>query len=156
MGIRGQNSEAWLSRWRQGDCPVHGVGLSADHVHTPAAPAAPAAAADANVDSDDEDGNGDDASEDADGGDHEDGDGDDGADHSVAVGCPREGCTVLACQWPGKDGSHSFFGWLAGPDEIRAALAHGGDIATEGPRPGHHARSVRTAWPLPGEETRRR
>jgi hypothetical protein len=27
MAIRGQNPDAWLSRWRQGCCPVHGVGF---------------------------------------------------------------------------------------------------------------------------------
>ena len=27
MAVRGQNPEAWLARWRQGSCPVHGLGL---------------------------------------------------------------------------------------------------------------------------------
>jgi hypothetical protein len=29
MGIRGQGPDAWLARWRAGDCPVHGVGCVA-------------------------------------------------------------------------------------------------------------------------------
>ncbi len=27
MAVRGQNPEAWLARWRQGSCPIHGLGL---------------------------------------------------------------------------------------------------------------------------------
>ena len=78
---------------------------------------------------------------------------DDGAaapspEDGVAAHCPREACTVRACRWPGKDDAHSFFGWLAGPDDARQALVRGGDIEADGPRPGSHARSVRTAWRL--------
>lgn len=30
MSIRGQSPDAWLARWRAGDCPVHGVGCAAN------------------------------------------------------------------------------------------------------------------------------
>jgi hypothetical protein len=30
MGVRGQNNEAWMSRWRAGTCPVHGKGFVED------------------------------------------------------------------------------------------------------------------------------
>lgn len=29
MKVRGQNPNAWVARWRQGTCPVHGRGLAA-------------------------------------------------------------------------------------------------------------------------------
>jgi hypothetical protein len=29
MGIRGQGPEAWVARFRQGNCPIHGLGLVA-------------------------------------------------------------------------------------------------------------------------------
>lgn len=115
MSVRGQTPEAWLARWRRGDCPVHGGGM----VDEEAAPNAV-----------DEHG---------------------GAAEGRAARCARAECSLRACRWPGKDASHSFFGWLAGPEEIRAALAGAGDIEDGGPRPGHHARSVRTAWPLPDD-----
>lgn len=37
MGVRGQSHEAWLSRWRDGACPVHGVGFIDDPEAGPAA-----------------------------------------------------------------------------------------------------------------------
>lgn len=43
MKVRGQHTNAWLSRWRQGTCPIHGRGL----VERPDAAA--------NVDRDDDD-----------------------------------------------------------------------------------------------------
>lgn len=36
MGVRGQNNEAWLKRWRTGNCPVHGRGYVADWDAAPA------------------------------------------------------------------------------------------------------------------------
>ena len=27
MGVRGQNPEAWVARFRQGTCPIHGTGF---------------------------------------------------------------------------------------------------------------------------------
>jgi hypothetical protein len=30
MGVRGQSNEAWLKRWREGLCPVHGIGFVPD------------------------------------------------------------------------------------------------------------------------------
>jgi hypothetical protein len=28
MTIRGQNHDAWIARWRAGNCPVHGIGCA--------------------------------------------------------------------------------------------------------------------------------
>lgn len=120
MKVRGQHTNAWLSRWRQGTCPIHGRGL----VERPQ----PADAA--NADDDDFDGDA------------------EVAEQMVEVACTKDACTVVVAQWPGKNQWHSLWGWLEGPDDIHAALVKAGDIPPEGPRPGHQARMVRTGWPL--------
>lgn len=104
MGVRGQGPDAWLARWRAGDCPVHGVGCA-------------------------------------------------GSDEVVAEGykvasCTREGCDVVVAQWPGRDQHHAKHGWIAGPEEIRAALVKAGQIEASGPKPGRWADDARVSWPL--------
>ena len=73
-----------------------------------------------------------------------------GVDESyLEVKCPDPECTLRATQWPGKDQHHSFFGLRAGSDALRTALTQSGDIDREtSSRPGAHARTVRTSWPL--------
>ena len=73
-----------------------------------------------------------------------------GVDESyLEVKCPDLECTLRATQWPGKDQHHSFFGLRAGSDALRTALTQSGDIDREtSSRPGAHARTVRTSWPL--------
>ncbi len=67
----------------------------------------------------------------------------------VHVRCPDPECTLRATQWPGKDEQHSFYGLRDGVDVIRVALTESGDIDYQAStRPGAHARSVRTSWPL--------
>ncbi len=123
MKVRGQHSTAWLSRWRQGTCPIHGRGLverESSHAE--------------HADDDDDDDL-------------------DAEESMVEVACTKEGCTIVVAQWPGKNRWHSVWGLIDGPEEIRTALAKGGDIPSEGHRPGHQARMVRTSWPLgEGEE----
>jgi hypothetical protein len=63
----------------------------------------------------------------------------------------RDGCTVVVAQWPGKDAHHRKLGWVAGPDDVKAALVKAGQIAAEGNEPGRWAVDVRTSWPLEPE-----
>ena len=64
--------------------------------------------------------------------------------------CPKDECVLRVTLSPGKDAWHGFYGWRAGPDEIRAVLVRAGDLQDDG-RPGHYARSVRTGYPLSEE-----
>jgi hypothetical protein len=111
MKVRGQNPNAWRARWQQGNCPVHGLGLSA---------------------SSEEDSSAD-------------------ASKGYEVFCSHEECELRAWQWPGKDRFHSRFGWVSGPEEVKAALVKASEIVEEGTSPGRYARDVRTAWPT-GED----
>jgi len=108
MSVRGQNNEAWLSRWRDGACPVHGTGFVVD-THAPA------------------------------------------AEGYVAVRCAVDECDVRAAQWPGKDENHASFGFIAGPEPVRALLAKAGDVDAAGDKPGPRARMVRIAYRLEEE-----
>jgi hypothetical protein len=65
--------------------------------------------------------------------------------------CPREECTVVVAQWPGKDKHHAKLGWVAGPDEIKAVLVKAGDIDESSPAPGRNAAMVRMSYPVEDE-----
>ena len=102
MRARGQSQEAWLSRWRDGACPIHGTGFVADV---------------------------------------------DGPDHTV-VRCSKEDCVLRAARWPAQDEHHASFGWIAGPDEIRALFVKAGDIEVDSAKPGRRGRIVRISYRL--------
>lgn len=72
------------------------------------------------------------------------------ADGYRVARCARaaDGCTVQVALWPGKDAHHARLGWLAGPDDVRAALVKAGQIQADGAGPGRWARETRTSWPL--------
>mgnify|MGYP001544587036 CR=1 FL=1 len=112
MSVRGQNNEAWLKRWRDGACPIHGRGFVVDT-------SASAAAATAGP-----------------------------ADAFVRVRCAVDECDVRAARWPGTDEHHASFGFLAGPDNVRALLAKAGDVDASSPAPGKRARMVRISYRL--------
>ncbi len=126
MSIRGQNPEAWRARWRTGTCPVHGVGF-------------------ADVKSADVKSAGDEQSED------EADEVSDGAASYRLQMCPREDCQVRVARFAGHDEHHASFGWVAGGDDIRAALAKAGEIAAEGVRPGKWGRVTRVSYRLEEE-----
>jgi hypothetical protein len=115
MGVRGQSPEAWVSRWRKGDCPIHGLGL---------------VPVDAAVD----DGDNSRAS---------------GRDNTaaVAVHCTHEECDFHANRFAGRDRYHHRFGWVAGPDNIRAALRKANAIDDDG-APSRWTADTRTSYPL--------
>jgi hypothetical protein len=67
---------------------------------------------------------------------------------AVAVMCAETDCSVRALQWPGKP-EHSFYGLLEASADIVTALTASGDIHHEDKtKPGPHARTMRTSWPL--------
>jgi hypothetical protein len=64
------------------------------------------------------------------------------------VGRVGEPCAILVARFAGKDEHHASFGWVKGPDDIRAALAHAGELAATGVRPGKWGKEVRVSHPL--------
>lgn len=117
MGVRGQSPEAWVSRWRQGNCPIHGLGLM------------PVVA----------------SVDDGDSRAH-------GRDNTVAVEvhCTHEECDFHAARFAGRDRYHHRFGWVTGPDTIRAALRKANAIDDTG-APSRWAADARTSYPLDDE-----
>ena len=110
MTRRGQDTDTRLARWRDGSCPIHGLGLATPRRPLPSTTAS--------------------------------------APDAVIVACPHEECTLVAVQWPGKDRFHSLFGFIAGPDDLKAMLLKAHEIEDDTDRPGRSARQVRTSYQL--------
>lgn len=75
----------------------------------------------------------------------------DGAASYVAqrcVGQAGEECAVRVARFAGKDEHHATFGWISGPDDVKAALVKAGEIAAEGVRAGKWGKEIRTSYPL--------
>lgn len=72
----------------------------------------------------------------------------DGAASYVAQRCVGEECTVQVARFAGKDAHHASFGWLAGPDDVKAALVKAGEVAAEGVRAGKFSREARVSYPI--------
>ena len=66
----------------------------------------------------------------------------------AVVACPHEECDLRATLWPGKDQFHSRFGWISGPEEIKAMLLKANEINVDDNKPGRSARHIRTSFRL--------
>ena len=118
MSRRGQDTQTRMARWWDGTCPIHGLGLV-----TPPGEAPPPPPPDRWYRAED-------------------------PVSGAVVACPHEECTLRVSQWPGKDRFHSRFGWIGGPDEIKAMLLKTNEITADDDKPGRSARQVRTSFQL--------
>jgi hypothetical protein len=62
--------------------------------------------------------------------------------------CANAECAVRVARFAGKDDHHASFGWLAGADDVKAALVKAGELAADGPRPGKFSGEPRVSYPI--------
>lgn len=115
---RGQDTEARLKRWRQGNCPIHGLGLATPPGQIIAPPKKTPVK------------------------------GQVAAPMSTPVRCPHEECDFEAAAWPSSKEHFGLLGWQHGPEDIKAMLLKANEISADSTEPGRSARPVRLSWPL--------